>query len=596
MGKRGLTDKIIGIVVVIFLANLVINIIMYASSYQSRKTEEIHNNQRILQQANSNYLSLIFHKMEQQTRNFFLSDFVWDLGESVSSSDDAIYLAMANYYQINDEVDSIYFYSSSKNKLYVMDAVSFYKIPIANSHSGYNNFNEDIGIMEEDWVNRSKEAGGQVVITKNKEIRGGSEDIISFSRYIEPPFAYRSDYFVVAFNINETYFDTLKSQFCEEEEYLFILSGKNPVYSSKEDVWEEIGQQALEKAESLQQFSFRGQIKGESYIVIGNVDQDSGFTMVKAMPESLIFGEVTRQFSEGCVMQLAFSLIGIFVIYELMSRITKPLINLAEMMENYKKGDAYHASELSSRSDEVGILYRAFEEMIDRIHFLIQTEYESRISEKEARLEALRTQLNPHFLYNTLQTVSGIAIEKGVWEIETINNSLSRILRYSLNAGKSAAALKDEVSHVEDYFKIQKYRYEERIDLKINIQEDALSCVVPVFSLQLLVENSIRHGLEDYMGNETIYIYSTIKENKLYLSVEDDGAGVKEEKLQILNKNMERGDDIQYREHKGLLNLNQRIKYNFGEEYGIRFSSAKPHGFIVTIMIPYSELEENFYD
>lgn len=147
--------------------------------------------------------------------------------------------------------------------------------------------------------------------------------------------------------------------------------------------------------------------------------------------------------------------------------------------------------------------------MNERINTLIESEYQSQIQEKQARLEALQAQLDPHFLYNTLQTISGIAIENNVLEIEEINNSLSEILRYSLNNSKQLVKIDEEVKIVQDYMNIQKHRFGDRVNLEIDLSKEALELRVPVFFLQLPVENAIKHGMEKSVHTVNIHVYDT---------------------------------------------------------------------------------------
>lgn len=209
---------------------------------------------------------------------------------------------------------------------------------------------------------------------------------------------------------------------------------------------------------------------------------------------------------------------------------------------------------------------------------------------KEARLEALQAQIDPHFLYNTLQTVSGIAIEKNVYEIEEINNHLSRMLRYSLSKKKSLVKLEEELENIKSYMCIQKYRYGERICLKWELSEEVLGCMVPVFTLQLAVENAMKHGLETKVGPGIIRIYADrISEHTQRIFVEDNGSGIAEEKLAEINKMLhERTEEYPQNvyDRKGLRNLNERLKQQFGQAYGVELKNNAGEGAVLIIYIP----------
>ena len=311
----------------------------------------------------------------------------------------------------------------------------------------------------------------------------------------------------------------------------------------------------------------------------------------------------------------------------------KPIENLAGTMRHYKQGESYEEPLLAKRSDEVGTLYSSFEKMNLRINTLIESEYQSQIQEKQAKLEALQAQLDPHFLYNTLQTISGIAIENNVLEIEEINNALSGILRYSLNNSKSIVKVSEEVRIVRDYMDIQKYRFGDKISLEIKLSDKALDMLVPVFTLQLPVENAIKHGMEKTTKAVHICIYDIIKEDiyprafcnaspaggfsaklknkvsprapriscpcgadfQLKLKnkvcefyIEDNGDGVEAERLKEIQNmlNSKGGAPANGYKQKGLVNLNERIRQQFGPAYGVSIEQRDGGGIRVKITVP----------
>jgi len=288
-------------------------------------------------------------------------------------------------------------------------------------------------------------------------------------------------------------------------------------------------------------------------------------------------------------MILVIFILGILILYYIINKTTKPIEKLAKIMRYYHQGIEYKDPLIAQRIDEVGVLYTSFEKMNQRIDRLIELEYQSQIQEKQARLEALQAQLDPHFLYNTLQTISGIAIEKNVFEIEHINNSLSNILRYSLNKDKTVVTVAEELNNVKNYMEIQKYRYGERINLIVELSEDVMECKIPVFALQLAVENSIKHGSEKKIGVENIVIYDKIEYDSRLLMIRDNGSGIEEKRLLEIRNILEKGkkENGKGYDQKGLINLNERLKQHFGSGYGIEIANNDDEGAIVIIRIPF---------
>ena len=187
-----------------------------------------------------------------------------------------------------------------------------------------------------------------------------------------------------------------------------------------------------------------------------------------------------------------------------------------------------------------------------------------------------------------MQTISGIAIENNVLEIEEINNSLSEILRYSINNSKQLVKIDEEVKIVQDYMNIQKHRFGDRVNLEIDLSKEALELRVPVFFLQLPVENAIKHGMEKSVHTVNIHVYDTRIRHIFYIHVEDDGHGVTDERLEEI-RTMLRGESrTESNEYKpkGLVNLNERIRQQFGSDYGVWIDHMAEGGTQVVLTVP----------
>lgn len=589
-----LANKIILVIGVICLFQLAASVVVYAYAYKERKEEVIENNMQILQQANSNYLSTMVEDLENATRELFYDGGFWGSGQYEPSGveDNRVYSILAGKYHSVRNIDSIYLFSSQNDKFYIMDELSFSGIPVKtlNKNSFLTDYEDLTG---EQWFAEAVKKDGGMAVSRNKEIRSGHKDIVSFSRYLKYPLKNRDSYYLVAINIGEERFDVLRRQLCKEDEYLLILDSEGKfIYGNGEDA---IHAQLESSMGILDGMSGNHpwcnlKMDGKNYIVIRNVADNGKWTMIKAVRKEAVMEGVTTQFISNCFFMLLLVLLEAFISYYVICRTTKPIEHLAGIMSHYTQGKAYgeYGEKLLERKDEVGVLYSSFEKMNSRINELIKLEYISQINEKQARLEALQAQIDPHFLYNTLQAISGIAIEKGVLEIEQINNSLSSILRYSLNKQKSVVQMSEELQNVKNYMEIQKYRYGDRIDLRIELSEKILRCYVPVFALQLAVENSIKHGLEKKIGVEIIEIFDRTEDGKSVLCVRDNGAGIEEGRLKEIQKmlfgkaeNITKGYDL-----KGLVNLNERVKSQFGEEYGVMIENNLEEGALLKIYIP----------
>ena len=217
-----------------------------------------------------------------------------------------------------------------------------------------------------------------------------------------------------------------------------------------------------------------------------------------------------------------------------------------------------------------------------------EREYERALTQKQSTLIALQSQINPHFLYNTLDSIRGQALMHNIPEIADMTESLSSIFRYSISRQSTMVPLRDELRNIQIYFSIQQYRFQNRFSMDVSCEDpSALDCYLPKLTLQPLVENSIRHGFgidnsSSYLDVPSIKIEVYRDDPWLYLRVIDNGSGIDIERAtQILHT----GTDGQ--KHVGLNNVYQRLVFFYGETVKITFSSIPYYENIVQIRIPF---------
>ena len=230
--------------------------------------------------------------------------------------------------------------------------------------------------------------------------------------------------------------------------------------------------------------------------------------------------------------------------------------------------------------DEVGKLGREYKEMRREIDELIQQKYESGIAIKDAELKALQAQINPHFLYNTLDLINWEAMERDAPEIGELVQMLARYYKSVLRKGFDTVSLRHEIEHIVTYVKIQNFRFDGRIHLTVEIPEELMDKKMLKLTLQPIVENSISHGISaDEEGEESITVRARVEEEDLIIEVEDDGKGMTKEQLENILKVDENNS------HYAVFNIHDRIRLKYGEGYGLRYESTVGKGTIVTIRI-----------
>ncbi|PXX50914.1 two-component system sensor histidine kinase YesM [Hungatella effluvii] len=231
--------------------------------------------------------------------------------------------------------------------------------------------------------------------------------------------------------------------------------------------------------------------------------------------------------------------------------------------------------------DEIGALNREFDEMSRRLKRLIEEVYTTKIKEQEAELNALIAQINPHFLYNTLDSIHWLAVKNRDYAVGEQLEALSAIFRHVLNRGEECVTIASEVEFIQNYMAIMESRFGRRVKIQIQAEPGLEQVLIPKLIIQPLVENGILHGLEPKKEGGTILITIEVQGDNLVIAVEDDGVGADEAEITEKMKNRESGKDT-----FALKNIDDRIKLRYGSAYGLYFESKPGKGTRVLVMMP----------
>jgi sensor histidine kinase YesM len=237
------------------------------------------------------------------------------------------------------------------------------------------------------------------------------------------------------------------------------------------------------------------------------------------------------------------------------------------------------------KEDEIGILGHEFNTMLDETERLIKQEYNSQLLLKDAKYKALQAQLNPHFLYNTLDTMSSIANSQECTTVGTLCHALSYVFRYSIDMKMPYATLEQEIIHIKNYMYIINVRMNMSINMDIRVDSSLMDHTVPRLSIQPLVENAIQHGLKNSRGEKRLSISACITGDELEVCVDDNGIGMDMDKLNARLKNSIE-DALTKSESIGLDNINARAKLLYGNEYGVTIKSEIGKGSSVILRVP----------
>ncbi len=267
-------------------------------------------------------------------------------------------------------------------------------------------------------------------------------------------------------------------------------------------------------------------------------------------------------------------------------RITKPIEELCAYTMELASG-SLKANAPKSRIREVQMLSDQYDQMVVRILGLIDHVKKEQEQKRKTELKLLQAQINPHFLYNTLDTIVWLAEGKRHQEVVDMITALSSFLRIGLNNGRDFITIRGEAEHVKSYLQIQHFRYEDIMDYEIDFEEQIKEYSILKLTLQPIVENALYHGIKNCRKKGFLKISGWLDKEDIFLRVEDNGIGMKPEALIKLKKLVSRGgEDVDLREGIGIANVAERIRLNFGEAYGLQVESEYGAGTSVTVRIP----------
>ena len=343
----------------------------------------------------------------------------------------------------------------------------------------------------------------------------------------------------------------------------------------------EIILQTLESQEKLEgfyngNFCFRQNVSGGKLKILFLVPNEG----INASLKNIILVDCII-----CILAIGISVI-VSIIYS--GYFTKPIIDLSAHMKNITIDSANIIPEHKTRGDEIGALQESFNIMIEKNRKLLAEEYQSNLEKREAQIRALQAQINPHFLYNTLQVIGGLALKNNGSKIYLMTTSLGDILHYSLNFTNEMVCLSEEIQYLEGYLIIQNERFDNKINIKIYSDDNAMECLIPKLILQPLVENSLEHGFKGKQGNWQIDLFARITfDNDLEIIVSDNGLGIPDNKLISIIQSLDNvtSEPLNANAHIGLANVNARIRLKYSEKkYGITIRSEEMKGTQVKLL------------
>lgn len=325
----------------------------------------------------------------------------------------------------------------------------------------------------------------------------------------------------------------------------------------------------------------------KSYVYIGDV-MENGWRLIVTVPVNEISKDILSLIGFVFLIADIAIIVSVFLIFILVKKLLDPLETLKESMKIVGKGSFSSRVENSS-TDEIGQLSETFNNMADNIQTLIEKVYKMEIAQSQAEIEFLKMQINPHFLYNTLDTINWMARMKDNHDIAEVTTTLADLLRATIKQ-ESMITIGEELRNVRNYIFIQEYRFGDKFSVEYEIDHNALEYVIPNFILQPFVENAIIHGIEPKLSHGLFKIKINKNDNKISFEISDNGIGMSSEKI---NKILKQCSDENSKQSIGIKNVYRRLKICYKAEGTLKIDSHIGKGTTISFFIEIDNLTKN---
>ncbi len=446
------------------------------------------------------------------------------------------------------------------------------------------------------WRSLAKEAEGLPVLLPVQEVEyssGNKDYVFTVVREIRDA--------VSIVPIGMIVFDTSVSVIAKTvEEMDAITKGHSMIWDQQNQiVFDSERAFMMGRAEDLPYFSrikgdqgsFPLELDNAEYICTYTTSAKTGWKMVALIPVKEVTAKATLTRNVTILVTLAISGFALAVSIVISHFLTGPLSKMSRLMKQVQGGNMDVRLKVKY-ADEVGLLGKHFNQMLERINELIGEVADSRLRKKEAEMRMLQSQINPHFIYNTLETIRMMAELNDDDRVSAMTYNLGQMLRYSLTKGVESGTVASELGHLEHYLYLQNMRFNDKFALTLKVPEPLLGRPMLKLVLQPVVENSIYHGLEKREGPGEITISAYDLGDDTYFILTDNGIGMSRETVERLNGHFETlVYDTNSRGGIGLQNVNERIKLHYGPAYGLQVESRLGQGTTVIMKLRNMEAE-----
>lgn len=453
-------------------------------------------------------------------------------------------------------------------------------------NNGKNRINEYAGASGLEWYKKALQKQEDIALSASHVqniVKNDYKWVVTLSRGIRNP---RTNQVESVFFVDLNY--SAINDLCEKislgsKGYIYIIDENGSIiYHPKQQLlYSGIRTELYEEVLNSPENSFMiGEGKDRRLYTISQSDMTNWTIVGVAYLDEMMGKRVETLLSYLLISIMLFSaalLIAIFLSRE----ITRPVTNLEKSMKEVEKGNFDNVELEILDKNEIGSLTNSFNIMTKEIQHLMLENIEEQRAKRKSELKALQSQINPHFLYNTLDSIIWMAESGKTQEVVLMTASLAKLLRQSISNEEEIVSIRREIDYVKQYLTIQKMRYQDKMEYEIDIQEEILRKEIVKLTLQPLVENALYHGIKYKEGKGMIYITGCIEDEDILIQISDNGAGMDDNQLtHILDAKEQKNGGV------GVRNVQDRLQLFYGRKYGLTYQSCLGDGTRVTVRIP----------
>lgn len=489
---------------------------------------------------------------------------------------------------INFYIDLFDNLNSTNKKIYLFD----------NNKKLYSSSNpfrtqEQVDAKYDKWRSIAENANGGIVFLGTEQTR----DYFNKTHYVmttvqilrDPNTLSKLGLVAIDTNMTKTNDIFAKMNELTQGSTMIINNQDRIIYNSDSADFPAIPTQDIYNQMTKNKGSFFSTLHHKNYLVVYDTSEKTGWKIIVISSVNALFGGMIKTRNTTLMVNGLIIMFALVIAVTLVVVVIRPLKDMIGLMKQVQNGN-FNVQYPVKSTDEVGLLGTHFNQMIQRTQKLFHRVYEVELNKKKAELEMLQSQINPHFLYNTLETIRMVAEINQDVQASEMTYVLGNLLRYGINRDDSMATLRQELNHIDNYLYLQNYRYDDNIHLHAHIPNELLQQRVIKLLLQPILENSILHGMSEDKEALHVSILGFMEEGAIILKVRDDGEGMSAERLQDIQQQFMKPSVLDRKKPSptgiGLNNVNERIQLQYGTDYGLSLESVQGQGTVVTICIP----------